>query len=163
MAAGRTYTPISTTTLTSTQSSVTFSSIPSTYTDLVLVANIKAASSDLYPQITINGSGANISRLYLLASAANAAISSMQSDNYLVGQNMIYSAGFYYNSITHFMSYSNTNTYKTILSRNNNSSRGTELLINGWRSTSAINSFSYYGSSNFDIGSTFTLYGIAAA
>jgi len=37
MAAGSTYTPIATTTLGSTTASYTFSSIPSTYTDLVLV------------------------------------------------------------------------------------------------------------------------------
>ena len=39
MAAGRTYTPIATTTLGSATNTLTFNSIPSTYTDLVIICN----------------------------------------------------------------------------------------------------------------------------
>ena len=51
-----TYTLISSTVLTSTEASVTFSSIPATYTDLrvVLVSTIQTAAD--YIEITFNGS-----------------------------------------------------------------------------------------------------------
>ena len=45
MAAGNTYTPIATTTLSSSQNDITFSSIPSTYTDLVIVFNGKSTNA----------------------------------------------------------------------------------------------------------------------
>ena len=49
-----TYVPIQTQTLTSPGSSVLISSIPSTYTDLILVINGPAAGgANLYPKINI--------------------------------------------------------------------------------------------------------------
>ena len=72
------------------------------------------------------------------------------------------------NNIAHFMNYSNTTTYKTLLVRENipsSSFSGTGALVESWRSTSAINIIQIYNKStyNFIAGSTFTLYGIASA
>jgi hypothetical protein len=63
--------------------------------------------------------------------------------------------------------YSNTTTYKTAFSRYNSlgaSYREIGSKLNLWRSTSAITSIVVSpSSSTFTSGSTFTLYGIAAA
>jgi hypothetical protein len=72
------------------------------------------------------------------------------------------------NTITHFMNYSNTTTNKTILSRANQvdaTYNGAEAMVNLWRSTVAINTLKAFITNGvlFNVGSTFSLYGIAAA
>jgi hypothetical protein len=68
-----TYTPIATTTLGSAATSYTFTSIPTTYTDLILIVNAKNASTGSYPKMQVgNGSvdtGNNYSRTYLTGNA----------------------------------------------------------------------------------------------
>jgi hypothetical protein len=60
--------------------------------------------------------------------------------------------------------YSNTTTYKTLLSRSNQAGSGVFAYVGLWRSTAAINSITIYGGTNNIVsGSTFTLYGIKAA
>ena len=72
MAAGSTYTPIATQTLSSGQSSITFSSISSAYTDLVLIAAIKGTST-IYRQLTVNGdNGSNYSMTDLFGDGSSA-------------------------------------------------------------------------------------------
>jgi len=66
------------------------------------------------------------------------------------------------------MNYSNTTTYKTLLTRANQASNGVDACVGLWRSTAAINAVSiattaYGGSSSVQTGSIFTLYGIKAA
>jgi hypothetical protein len=158
----RTYEPIASQTLSSAATTVTFSDIPSTYTDLVIVANVKG-SVGAYPQIQINGSGANLSRLYLVGNGS-AASSSKASDNYIVGATNWNTGDSAFTTITHIFGYSNTTTFKTLLTRVSNASVGVEAVVNTWRSTSAVTSFAYYASSgNLAIGSTIALYGIKAA
>jgi hypothetical protein len=61
-----TYTPLATVTLASTASSVTFSSIPATYRDLVVVHNnFGTVNNDANSNFRFNGdSGSNYSRVY---------------------------------------------------------------------------------------------------
>jgi hypothetical protein len=60
------------------------------------------------------------------------------------------------------MDYSVTDKQKTVLSRTN-SSFGTDITAGRWASTSAITSVTVYPSSgDFEIGSTFALYGIVS-
>jgi hypothetical protein len=67
------------------------------------------------------------------------------------------------------MNYSNTLTYKPILHRNGAAATGTDAFAGLWRSTAAITQIDLYAHYNlptsnvFNVGSTFTLYGIAAA
>jgi hypothetical protein len=66
-------------------------------------------------------------------------------------------------SILNFQNYSNSTTYKSVLTRVNNSGF-TMAWVNLWRSTAAITSITIYPySGTFSSGSTFTLYGISAA
>ena len=163
-----TYEKIATTTLSSNQGTVTFSSIPQTYTDLVLITNAKqTAVSGSNPKFRINSdSASNYSYTYLMGDGTSA--SSSRLSNVLYGElslrgGSLLSTNFSNNSITHFMNYSNTTTNKTILGRSNDAGVSTELGVNLWRSTSAITTIEVLITSNaFAIGSTFNLYGIQA-
>ena len=67
-------------------------------------------------------------------------------------------------SIIQFMNYSNTTTYKTMLNRWNSPAYVT-AVVGLWRSTAAITSIKLYNATTINLksGTTFTLYGIAAA
>jgi hypothetical protein len=172
MAAGSTYTPIATSTLGSSASTITFSSIPSTYTDLVLVFQATAASANMNFDIRVgNGtvdSGSNYSDTYLVGGSGGASSNrSTGQDRLRVGNSAyIQSSGGVFTAITQFMNYSNTSTYKTTLSRDGNVNMSVvETSVGLWRSTSAINIITMgdFGGSTMAAGTTATLYGIAAA
>ena len=162
-----TYEPIATTTLGSAVSSYTFTSIPQTYTDLVLIMNPRAVSlTNVLTCQVGNGSidtGSNYSNTYLAAPAVQSGRYSNQTFWYASFE--LLTTDFSQNSIMQFMNYSNTTTYKTSLTRYNQSSTGVGAFVNLWRSTSAINTIklAIAGGVNFDTGSTFSLYGIKAA
>ena len=173
MAAGSTYTPIATTTLGSAAPSVTFSSIAGTYTDLIIIASIKADSTTIAtPALRFNGDTAsNYSATWLYGNGSTASSSRGSNATYLYTGD--YVAGVestnFATFISHIMNYANTTTYKTVLSRNNqvNSSDGeTGATVGLWRKTpEAITTILYTSTNgaNYAVGSTFTLYGIAAA
>lgn len=156
-----TYDKIATSTLGSAAASVTFSSVPGTYTDLVLVvAGGTTITTDIY--IEFNGDTAtNYSRTYLAgdgssaSSGRNTSVTSIPSFYIGSGQSTGYA---------HIMSYANTNVNKTILAR---SSSAGVFVVSGvglWRSTAAINSIKVFVSgTTIAAGCTFTLYGIKAA
>lgn len=171
MAAGATYVPIATTTLGSAAASYTFSSIPSTYTDLILIINDGLSSVAQSLLIQFNGdtatnysvtglSGDGTSAFsWSVSSTANPNLSNYAKSNTSLETNVI----------AQFQNYSNTTTYKSYLSRANRSSAanspGVDAIVGLWRSTSAINAIKVFGgsSSNLITGTTLTLYGIAAA
>jgi hypothetical protein len=162
MAAGSTYTPIATNTLGSAAATVTFSSIPGTYTDLYLVANVSNATGDDNFLLNFNGdTGSNysVTRLY----GDGTSPSSSRATNQTIAQ-----IGGFGNTLTmiraNIMNYSNTTTYKTVLTRNDRAANFAGATVDLWRSTAAITTILISTSSyNFSAGSTFTLYGISAA
>ena len=160
-----TYDAIATTTLSSTTHSFTFSSIPQTYTDLILVqqGSITVANGDAVLQF--NGDAANnYSRTYIYGSGSSAGY----------GRNAPIDAayGTYWNTnpcnaIWHIMNYSSTSVFKAILTRNNSVTTPTTYTgVGTWRSTSAITSIACIvaeWNKDWVSGTTFTLYGIKAA
>jgi hypothetical protein len=165
-----TYEPIATTTLGSAQSSVSFTSISGSYTDLVLVQTFpNSQTTGPYTSIQFNSdTGTNYSWTFLTGytnaesnRTSNASYIRMGVSSYLA--NAI--------CITNIMNYSNTTTYKTVVGRNNfgapsGSMQETQAQVGLWRSTSAITSIiisRVLSSTDFVSGSTFTLYGIKAA
>lgn len=163
--ATNTYTALATQVLGTAASSVTFTSIPQGYTDLELVVNSTNSSGSAGISIRVgNGSidsGSNYSLTYL-AGDGSTAFSGRQSNvtsGYAGRDTTTNGIG-----IAHFMNYSNTTTYKTIIARGNDSSYVFQYL-NLWRSTAAINTITLYNdnSVNFAAGSSFTLYAIQAA
>lgn len=165
MAAGSTYTPIQSYTLGSAQADVTFSSIASTYTDLVLVINTAVASSSGSIRAQLNGdTGAVYSATRLFGNGSTASSNRLSSDNYLAFGTISTTLG---TTIVQVMNYANTTTAKTSLVRNNDSSSAVYAIVTMWKPATQAAISSIYiqnnAGSNFIAGSTFTLYGIAAA
>ena len=159
-----TYTPIATQTLSSTASIITFSSISSIYTDLVLVVACLDSGAGR-TRLRLNGdSGTNYSRTNLIGNGSSAA--SYQGSNE-AQFDLSVAAGTSSSAptaqIISINNYSNTTTNKTILSRYNLASGAVEAMIGLWRSTAAITSISYFTQGTMQIGTTATLYGIKAA
>lgn len=158
------YTPIATHTIATAASSYTFSSIPATYTDLVLVVNAATGSNDIDMYIQVNsdtGSNYSWTRMVGTGSVTSSSRASSSTLGFRVG-NMSGSNVGQNNVIVQFQNYSNTTTNKTVLSRGNNAANLVETFSGLWRSTVAINSMSINTQSgNFSVGSTFSLYGIA--
>lgn len=180
MAAGSTYTPIYSTTLGSSQASLTLTSF-SGYTDLVLVCSVQGASTGIDNRLVMqfnSDTGSNYSGTALLSNtAASTAVSTRDSNRSWVDEAMNIpqsNSGQFAAYTMQFLNYSNTTTYKTVLaksgnnSNSNSSSNNVGVRMSMWRNTSAITSIKIYGLadnavSGFNTGSMFTLYGIAAA
>jgi hypothetical protein len=158
MAAGSTYTPIATTTLGSAQASYTFSSIPSTYTDLVIIIN-GTADNNIGARFN-SDSGSNYSATRIQGDGTSASSSRFTNTTYVVGSYSSTTQA----SIWQFMNYSNSTTYKTALNRGGSGSDRTEAYVGTWRNTAAITSITMLsGTGNLSSGTTLTLYGIQAA
>lgn len=164
MAAGATYTPIETQTLTSSTTTVTFSNISGSYTDLILIYNGNATGQQGYRTRVGNGSidtGTNYSETYIGGDGSSASSGKRTGYGAFVDPTIFATPN---TIITNFMNYSNTSTYKTLLWRYNNTAGEVGAQIGLWRSTSAINIIDVTAyTKEFTAGSTFTLYGIAAA
>ena len=155
-----TYEPIATTTLSTTASSIEFTSISGSYTDLVLVGE-GTTSTETTLRLQFNSdTSSNYSSTYLLGdgSAASSGRWSNQTVMYLFNWKTDRS-----NLICYINNYSNTTTYKTALTRVNTTSGYAVANIGLWRSASAITSIKISHSANFNSTTQFTLYGIASA
>lgn len=168
MAAGATYEPIATTTLGSAASTITFSSIPSTYTDLRIVLT-ETQTSGTWPYLQFNtDTGTNYSFTALLGSGSAASSFANTTGTFInfSGSNSLSTTIPAFISIDIF-SYAGS-TYKTCLTTLSNDQNGSGWVtdtVGLWRSTAAINKvvFKMAGGGSFAAGSTATLYGIKAA
>lgn len=164
-----TYTLIADVTLSTTSSTVSFSSIPGTYTDLVIVSCAVATGGTPSLRFRFNSdSSTNYSTVVLSGSGASGGTTreSNISSGY-AGYSQISTTVGEFNSITHIMDYSNSTTFKTVIERSNNASVNTIVSASLWRSTSAITRIDLaaggsFPTNNFASGSTFKLYGIEA-
>jgi hypothetical protein len=158
-----TYVALATQTIAVATSTVTFTSIPQGYTDLVLVVSAANASASNL-EITFNSdTGSNYSRTQLAGNGSSA--TSARESNYTSYRTLNTPASTSTFSIAtlHIMNYSNTTTNKTLLDRGGLSSDSTYAQVGLYRSTSAISTIRLLAGANFSVGSTFNLYGIANA
>jgi hypothetical protein len=160
-----TYEKIETRTLVSASTSVAFTSIPATYTDIVIVAAGTISASAPSTSIRLNGdTGSNYSHTVLTGdgSSATSFRNSNQTSMYTTFNGAISSSP--NANIVQVMNYSNTTTNKTVISRANQAQYGTDAIVGLWRNTAAINAITFItGGTGFAAGSTFTLYGIKSA
>ena len=158
-----TYDSIATTTLGSAASTIAFSSIPNTYTDLRLVFYHKGSGSGVRPLLRFNSNTAsNYSQTRLSGNGSSAA-----SDNYTSNTYILFSSD---DSSTNgelltadIFSYAGS-TNKSLLATQATDNNGSGIVmvnVGLWRSTSAITTVNLVASGgNFATGSTATLYGI---
>jgi hypothetical protein len=158
-----TYTPIYSQTLSSAASSVTFSNIPTTFTDLVLVCRTSNASAAYFGGVLNGDSGSNYSDT-ILWGATNAESFRYSGTNFSRFGYCTTADSSLKTFIVNFMNYSNNSTFKSIITRGADASAvGTAVSL--WRSTAPISSIQlvFSGGVNMSSGSTFTLYGVKAA
>jgi hypothetical protein len=164
-----TYEPIESKTLGSATNNVTFSSIPQTYRDLVLIVNGRKDTSvsvdAFFCRINSDG-GNNYSWTQLAGNGSSIYSDRVTNDSYcrlaIVPGNNAGSTTFG-TAIVNFQNYSNTTTNKTMISRGSVVAGEVTASVSLWRNTNAITSFTLYtaGLGNWAVGSTFTLYGIS--
>lgn len=160
-----TYEPIATNTLTTANNSITFSSISGSYTDLILVYTGSVNSTSEYMSLRFNGdTGSNYSDTVLYGDGS-AAGSFRGSNQAYIDAGVVTNTTLQQTVIAHIQNYSNTTTNKTALIRHSSTLYQLWTIVGLWRSTAAINSVTMRtnGGANFNVGSTFTLYGIKAA
>ena len=166
-----TYSLIASNTLGSAATSYTFSSIPGTFTDLIFVFNGAMTTADYVLFQVGNGSvdtATNYSATRLIGNGTAASSGRSTSTAYIQFSDVMNTNR--NNLIASFQDYSNTTTYKTLLTRTNTpltdaGATGTVSAGVGlWRSTAAINTIKFYtfAGQTFAAGSTFKLYGIQA-
>lgn len=161
-----TYTPIATTTIGSVTNSYTFSTISSGYTDLIIIvggsadgtnaANIllqfNSDTATNYSTTILYGDGSSAGSVRV-TNAANMNIGDLDTGTSTAVSRI------------NIMNYANTSTYKTVLGRADRSVNSVAAKVGLWRNTAAITTVKVFLSSsiNFSVGTTLTLYGIAAA
>jgi hypothetical protein len=168
-----TYTPIATYSLTSGTDTVIFDNIPQTYTDLVLVANLKrsdAATGGTGWIIPWNSSLPASAQSYTTLVGDGSTVSTGRASNQdgnLVGVVPASSvtAPVFSTVIANLMNYSNTTTFKTTLSRHTYATGESRTTVGLTRGTAGITRLYVltFSASTFIAGSTFTIYGIKAA
>jgi hypothetical protein len=155
-----TYVALATTTVSANAGPITFTSIPATYTDLVLVISGTQATSGTVRIQFNNDTASNYSRTDIYGDGSSAASYRESNQTYI---NFITLQTTQSNSITHIMNYANTTTFKTAITRYNTPSTGvTAAGVMLWRKTpEAIHTITLTNTSN--VTGTFSLYGVANA
>jgi hypothetical protein len=167
------YESIATVTVGAAQATVTFSSIPSTYTHLQVRIMGRATAATVEDQLIyrINGdTGANYAFHILYGSGSGSPVAQGYANETSIipaarvagstAASSIYGVG-----VVDILDYANTNKFKTTRCLNgvDRNGAGTMYISSGlWRNTSAITSLSFtvQAGGNIDTNSSFALYGI---
>jgi hypothetical protein len=161
-----TYEKIATSTLGSAAASITFSSIPSTYTDLSVILTTRGASGSVLRLRFNSDTGTNYSRTNLIGNGTTASSTrSTTSNNISIGFG-ITTSGIWGLYTINIFSYAGS-TYKTCLvtaSEDENGSGSVTSRVGLWQNTAAITTIDLSATSGtLDAGTTATLYGILKA
>jgi hypothetical protein len=164
-----TYVALANVTLSSTDTEVSFASIPNSYRDLVLVCQMNGTNSagGLSFRLRFNADDGNNYNDVVVGAALGAGAFSnnvVNGGHLRLGYNNINGTSTMV-SIAHIMDYAVTDKQKLVLTREtgvDNSNR-TGAYIGRWASTSAITTVRVSPDANsLAIGSTFALYGIVS-
>lgn len=151
--------------------SISFSSIPATYTDLVIVGSTRqdASSSGTQLSLTFNGVGSAYTRVQINADGTSAGSftpgTSEATTRFTYDQSSTYTANVFNSFQIYIPNYASAN-YKALstdgVTENNATTAYMSLYANLWSNTAAITSVTIVDSnaSNFVQYSTASLYGI---
>jgi hypothetical protein len=162
-----TYEPIATSTLGSSNANITFSSIPSTYTDLRFVVTGTSLSAFETLLVRFNSdTGSNYSQTRIVGSGSTA---TSQRETSATSIRVALGSGFgptqpSFITVDVFSYTGSTN--KTVLaeaSTDRNGAGSVERAVGLWSNTSAITTILINNANQFNTGTTATLYGIKNA
>lgn len=163
-----TYEPIATTTLSSAATSITLSSISSSYTDLKLIFTWLGNGGESYsPDITFNGDS-NSNYSYTIIYGNGTSVGSTRESNFTRieapnSRSTTTIPGFYEVDIFSYRASVNKTVFISANS-DRNASGFVEKVVGLWRNTAAITSITLTSAvSDFASGTTATLYGILKA
>jgi hypothetical protein len=158
MAITQTYIPLQTVKLSGSASSITFSNIPQTYKDLILVAKGISTGGAYDQAINFNNSSTGYTCVIMWSQGTSNGVA---SSSFIID---------YYGSVSstqdaittvHIADYSVTNKNKTYLSRSNRAGNGLDLITGRWNSTAAITTLKYFlNGGTLAAGTTVSLYGV---
>jgi hypothetical protein len=164
-----TYEPIASVTVGTATSFIEFASIASTYTDLRIILQSRSTDATFQSNVTFQinvDSGTNYSQTFLIGngSSASSARNTSQTVGIATQSTGTLATGEWEITAFDFMNYANSNTFKTILIRDNSASLSTTACVNLWRSTAAINNIRLFKQiGNHSVGTIATLYGVKSA
>jgi hypothetical protein len=169
-----TYEPIATTTLGTSTNTITFSSIPSTYTDLVCVlVPITSGASSYVTGLRFNGdTGSNYTWNYIVGNGASVTADASWSAGGTSSVIRAVASGGISSTpsliIYNVSSYANSFNKPVLVSTSTdrNGSGDSYRAVGVWQNTAAINSITFVvtsGGINFVSGTIATIYGIKAA
>ena len=155
-----TYTPLANVTLGSSASSVTFSSIPATYRDLIFVFNGTTTIDDGVG-LRFNGdTGSNYTNVRMFGNSGGAGSDTSTTTRIptTAGNTSLRTA-----FVSQVMDYSATDKHKTVLTRNNITDNNVAAIAARWANTAAITSVTILSpGSTISSGSTISLYAIVS-
>lgn len=163
------YESIATFTLGSSQSTISFTSIPSTYTHLqlrVIARSTVATTQDNAWFIFNSDSTSSYSYHYVYGTGSTAASggAATQTRNILDGEpGTSVGANIFAATVLDILDYANTNKYKTsrmLTGWDGNGSGNIALQSGLWQKTNAINAITITNGGSFAANSSFALYGI---
>ena len=163
-----TYTPIASTTLSSSQASVTFSNLDTLAAgmrDLILVGSVQASGAYVLSG-TVNGNTSSIYNWVHMrgngSATASGGFSNFAYANFSDG--IVFLGSEWENFTLSLFDIAQTDKHKSWLCRGNSATYGgTSATAGRIATTNAITSINVYpGANNWAIGSTFSLYGVIA-
>lgn len=156
------YTAIASQTLTSAASSVTFSSIPQDFRDLVLVCSV-SVSSNAYIRMRFNGNTTDSNYFQVNMAGPGSGSGLSYSGNQAFIQDAITYDSSLHNLIINIMDYSVTDKHKSSLARSNGAATATVASATRFANTAAVTRIDLVPADvNFLSGNTFSLYGVSA-
>ena len=147
----------------------TFSAIPQTYTDLVIVCNTRVTSAWDIQAFQINGAGSGYDQIYSESTGMTSGSGTAQISyrvNYIPGTSY---ANIWDTSIYHLLNYSQGNTYKTLLTQGasaTNAAFFTQSTVSTYAGATTACTSIVWGTANgstYAANSVIKLYGILAA
>ena len=165
------YESIASTTLTTATSTVTFSSIPSTYTHLQIRYTTRSERNDITDWIKLNlnsDTGNNYSSHFLRGNGSFASASASASTNYIgAGTSVAQTGGanMFGTTVVDILDYTNANKYTTVRSLSGEDRNGAGFVYfesGSWLNTNAVTTITLTcgSGSSWSQYSSFALYGI---